>query len=436
LRLAALLAAAAGALALPAVASGAAIDVTTTADEFGSGSRCSLREAIWSANNDSNGEAVGCTAGSGLDVINVPGGTFRLTSGGLDVTAPASILHTGITPAIVRGSLPPHDHVFQVHAANVVLEHLTITGGALHSPFTPSPYGGGILNEGGGLTVRASLIQGNQADYGGGIATIGAGSTTLVNSTVAGNESTYDGGGIDVETGASTTLLSTTIVSNTTRQGNGGGVSAASSGGGGTVQMRNTLLADNDDNGGEAPDCVELGGSITSTGNSLIGLTAGCDYTAGPGDVTNKKPVLLKLVDNGGPTMTRAVRKWSPAIDHGRGCPSTDQRGVKRGLGGKRCDIGAWELARCQGVVVNRVGTAGIDLLEGTSTADGMLGLGGDDVLHAAGGNDGLCGGGGNDRLEGGPLNDRLDGGPGRDTCLGAGGTNATVHCELPRSTR
>jgi CSLREA domain-containing protein len=436
LRRAATLAAVAGALALPTAASGAAIDVTTTADEFGSGSRCSLREAIWAANNDSNAQALGCTAGNGADVVNLPGGTFRLTQGGLDVTAPVSVLHAGITPAIVRGSLPPPDHVFQVHSGSVLLEHLTITGGAIHSPWTPTPYGGGILNEGGGLTVRASLIQGNEADYGGGIATTGSGSTTLINSTVAGNQARFDGGGIDVETGASTTLLSTTVVSNTAHEGNGGGVSAASSGAGGTVTMRNTLLADNDDDGGEAPDCVELGGSITSLGNSLIGLTGGCDYTAAPGDITNKKPVLLKLTDNGGPTMTRAVRKWSPAIDHGRGCPGTDERGVKRSLGGKRCDIGAWELARCQGVVVNRIGTSGIDLLEGTPTADGMLGLGGDDVLRAFGGNDGLCGGGGNDRLEGGPLDDHFDGGPGRDTCIGGGGLNAFVHCELPKSAR
>jgi hypothetical protein len=366
-------------------------------------------------------------------VINVPGGTFRVESG-LDVTAPVSVLHAGITPAIVRSS--PPNHVFQIHSGDVVLEHLTITGGAVADPFTPAPYGGGILNEGGGLTVRASLIQGNSADYGGGIATVGSGNTTIVNSTVAGNESNFDGGGIDVETGASTTLLSTTIVSNTTRGGNGGGVSAASSGSGGTVQMRNTLLADNEDQGREAPDCVELGGSITSLGNSLIGLTAGCDYTPGSGDITNKKPFLLKLIDNGGPTMTRAVRKWSPAVDHGRGCPSTDQRGVKRSLGGRRCDIGAWELARCQGVVVNRIGTPGIDLLEGTPTADGMLGLGGDDVLRAFSGNDGLCGGGGNDRLEGGPLDDHFDGGRGKDTCIGGGGHNAFVHCELPKSTR
>jgi CSLREA domain-containing protein len=433
LRRAVLFAAVAGALVLPPAASGATIDVTTTADESGSGSRCSLREAILSANSDSNAGATGCTAGSGTDTINVPGGTFNVGSGELDVTAPVSILHPGITPAILRGSV--NHHVIHVQSPNVVLEHLTITGGRVASPFTPDPYGGGILNEG-GLTVRASLIQGNDADYGGGIATVGSGSTTLINTTVAGNNSNFDGGGIDVETGASTTLLSTTIVSNTARQGNGGGVAAASSGGGGTVSMRNTLLADNEDQGGEAPDCVELGGSIASTGTSMVGLTAGCDYTAGPGDITNKKPFMLQLADNGGPTMTRAVRKWSPAIDHGRGCPSTDQRGVKRRLGGRRCDIGAWELARCQGVVVNRIGTPGIDLLEGTPAADGMLGLGGDDVLRSFGGNDGLCGGGGRDRLEGGPLDDHFDGGPGRDTCIGGGGRNAFVRCELPKSAR
>jgi Ca2+-binding RTX toxin-like protein len=148
--------------------------------------------------------------------------------------------------------------------------------------------------------------------------------------------------------------------------------------------------------------------------------------------VTNRNPRILSLLDNGGSTLTRAVRKTSPAINKGAGCPARDQRGVRRSIGG-RCDIGAWELARCRGVVINRIGTSGSDRIEGTETADGILGLGGADLLLGLDGNDGLCGGAGGDRLEGGPLNDRLDGGSGRDTCLAGGGRNSVVRCELPR---
>ena len=124
------------------------------------------------------------------------------------------------------------------------------------------------------------------------------------------------------------------------------------------------------------------------------------------------------------------MRKTSPAIDHGSGCPSTDQRGVPRRLGSP-CDIGAWELARCQGVVINRIGTEGSDRLVGTETADGILGLGGGDLLLGLDGNDGLCGGAGADRLEGGPAERSPRRRSGRDVCLAGGGRNTVRHCEV-----
>jgi hypothetical protein len=59
-------------------------------------------------------------------------------------------------------------------------------------------------------------------------------------------------------------------------------------------------------------------------------------------------PRLGALAQNGGPTKTMAIGPGSPAIDKvpasGAGCPSTDQRGVKRPQG-RACDIGAFEWA-------------------------------------------------------------------------------------------
>jgi CSLREA domain-containing protein len=423
-------------LALPAAASAATITVTTTTDEFDSGSRCSLREAVWSANNDSALKADGCVAGSGTDSISVPAGTFRLLrsganenlgeTGDLDVMAPVTINHSGIQPALID---PSGDRAFDIAAGNVVIDGFRIAGGN-------APLGGAIYNSG-GVLVRDSTIYANRATFGGGIATNGPSATSLVNSTLSGNDAQEDGGGIYVETGGTVNLSSVTIAGNTADSdgnggGSGGGIAAVSSGGGGIANLRNTLLGQNDDAGGESPDCVEFGGSVVSQGRSLIGNTTGCEYTAGAGDITNRNPRILALLDNGGPTLTRAVRKTSPAINKGAQCPATDQRGVRRRLGG-RCDIGAWELARCQGVVINRIGTNGSDRLVGTETADGILGLGGGDLLLGGDGNDGLCGGAGGDRLEGGPLNDRLDGGSGRDTCIGGGGRNTIRRCELPR---
>jgi hypothetical protein len=62
-------------------------------------------------------------------------------------------------------------------------------------------------------------------------------------------------------------------------------------------------------------------------------------------------PLLEPLADNGGLTLTHALRPGSPAIDRGTGvtsatffdCPKTDQRGVTRPMG-MACDVGAFEL--------------------------------------------------------------------------------------------
>src|SRR5215213_5081615 len=86
----------AAAISVVAVAPGqaATITVTTTADESVNNTTCSLREAVTSANNDSNAAEDACTAGSGPDTIVVPAGTYPLSgaagddanlSGDLDV---------------------------------------------------------------------------------------------------------------------------------------------------------------------------------------------------------------------------------------------------------------------------------------------------------------------------------------------------------------
>src|SRR4051812_35025976 len=56
-----------------------AIVVPTTADEFGTGAACSLREAIQSANTDT--AFGGCTTGAGTDTIILQAGqTYALTT--------------------------------------------------------------------------------------------------------------------------------------------------------------------------------------------------------------------------------------------------------------------------------------------------------------------------------------------------------------------
>jgi CSLREA domain-containing protein len=441
-------------LAFASPAPAATINVTTTADEFNSGPRCSLREAVWAANNNSSSQAQGCAAGAGNDVLNLPAGTFRLTrsnpfvmgstvpddnavNGDLDVTAPLTIKHAGARPAVIQSNVS--DRVFHNFAPGpgLSLSRVVVSSGRAGAG---SEYGGGILNQG-TLTIRDSALVRNSATFGGALSTQGTSTATLSNTTISGNSATEDGGGLSVETGGTVKLTSVTVSANQADSnrdggGDGGGAAASTSGAGGRLEMRNTLMAGNTDRGGEAHDCVEFGGAIVSLGRTMVGNAGGCGLARGPGDIRNRSAQVLPLTDNGGPTPTHALRKTSPAVNHGVGCTRNDQRGVARRFGGGRCDIGAWELARCAGVVINRVGTNASERLSGTSTADGILALGGGDVLAGLGGNDGLCGGAGGDRLEGGAGNDKLVGGPGRDRCIGGGGRNRAVNCELPKRGR
>ena len=107
---------------------------------------------------------------------------------------------------------------------------------------------------------------------------------------------------------------------------------------------------------------------------------------------------------------------------------------------GKRCDIGAYELTFCKGVIVNRVGTPGDDLatdqhMQPTAAgADGFLGFEGNDGMRGGVADDGLCGGAGKDKLEGEDGSDKLIGGKGRDVCVGGPGSDIAKGCEVERS--
>ena len=76
----------------------------------------------------------------------------------------------------------------------------------------------------------------------------------------------------------------------------------------------------------------------------------------------------------------------------------------------------------CLGRVATIVGTAGDDVLDGTSGRDVIVGLAGDDVIRGQGSNDVICGGGGADTIDGGKGDDRLAGGKGDDTIKGKTG--------------
>ena len=425
------------ALLMSSAAPAAMITPSTFNDENGSGAACSLREAVLAANTDL--AFGGCSAGGGADTIPLATGVYALSiprgatgddrlDGDLYLSSPLTITHTGATSAVIDGG--GLDRVIHVYGAgNLTASGLTIRNGRT------SMSGGGIRNEG-NLVMSNATVSGNEttASYGGGIANSGPATMSLTNVTISGNRAEGDGGGIDQGLGGMANLNNVTISGNTADTdgdaGGGGGVLVAPGtilNPEGTFNFRNTIIAGNQDISppavGEAPDC---GGAVRSQGHNLIGNRTGCGFAPQTGDRFNLNPRLGPLANNGGPNLTRALLAGSPAIAAGgAGAAPVDQRGVPR----RAPDIGAYEFARCGGIVVNRVGTSANDRLVGTSRSDGILGLGGRDILNGLARRDGLCGGGGRDRLLGRGGKDVLLGGKGRDVCHGGAGKDVEKSC-------
>lgn len=224
-------------------------------------------------------------------------------------------------------------------------------------------FAGGIGNNGVMTVTNSAIVENFAASHGGGIRTYdpsAAGArATITNSTISGNRTDGDGGGIVVHNffdASALSLHNVTIAENRADKddngaGNGGGIFVAL---GASVATQNTIVADNVDLGGEAPDCA---GPLASLGYNLLADDDGCTFSSATGDLVNISPQLFPFADYGGPTYTYALRAASFAIDAGNpaGCTgpngvllSTDQRGLPRrvdgdGLGDARCDIGAFE---------------------------------------------------------------------------------------------
>jgi Ca2+-binding RTX toxin-like protein len=306
--------------------------------------------------------------------------------------------------------------------------------------------GGGIWQYGAALTLIDSTLSRNFARESGGGLFLNT-TATLSNVTVSGNTAVVTGGGIHIElsfpdeTTIDIRILSSTITENAVGGTDGGaGIFAFEA-----TTVRNTILAGNLrkmlKGDVPAPDC--FGGLIADAYN-VIGINEGCDGVGGtdqfgtpeaplspklsglgggpPG--SPKPPTTANSAGTGGPTPTHALLGGSPAIDRGSpsppgtsdtSCAAMDQRGMPRTQSGA-CDVGAYELALCLGVPVNRIGTPGPDNLQGTFQPDVFLLFSGDDTVKVGDGDNIVCAGEGNDVVFAGGENDLLDGGPGVDT--------------------
>jgi CSLREA domain-containing protein len=350
---------------------------------------CTLRAAVQESN-----------ALAGPDAVALPAGTYTLAIGGtnedlaatgdLDLRDHVAIgAIAGPAATIVDGALL--DRALHLHGPSTArIWGLTIRNGRVIESM-----GGGLYNAGGALsltdvrltgnaagggsvggalaadgpvTLRDSTVSGNTASHGGGGIWVGGatGELTLETSTVSNNQTSFDGGGGLHFLGRPGTIVNSTITGNQSIDGAGGGVfqygagtlslvhttvafnTGRESGGGlwsqGPVTFSNTVLAGNEATANPSPDdnCAVAPGAVTATGRNLEDADS-CHLRPGI-DVIGVDPRLEPLGDNGGSTLTHALRFDSPAIDADPCLPTvpTDQRGAARPAGAD-CDIGALE---------------------------------------------------------------------------------------------
>jgi hypothetical protein len=184
--------------------------------------------------------------------------------------------------------------------------------------------------------ITGSTISGNWGESAGGIGNAGA--LDLINVTISGNLSNTSGAALGnfpgppgSPQGAVASLTNVTISDNVAPFG--GVVSNPSRDG--TVTLANSLIA----NSLFSNNCSAF---LTSNGHNLSDDDSCQGSLTAEGDINAVRPLLAPLQNYGGPTRTHALLPGSPALDGGKDCPATDQRGSPRPQG-TACDIGAFE---------------------------------------------------------------------------------------------
>jgi hypothetical protein len=371
--------------AAPAAAA-ATYTVTTNLDTVNGGDGVlSLREALNSANTDGTDSTINllagqvhtltlCNAGDPGELENVSG-DLNSANGSGDLT----LVGNGAT----IDQACPGERVLRQVGDDLRIEGLTITGGDLD--ITEATDGGGITAASGGpVTLVDSVVRGNSAQSGGGIA---ANSVVIDNSLITDNEAAVGGAVYLFGSGLSATVTDSSLVGNTannipgidftnpgvatltnvTLGGSTANVANFSVGGelnlsdgnatlihttivgaanetavrvGGTLTAFGTVI-----DGGAGQSCA-FGGTTVSQGYNIESNTDLCGFHTGT-DVVQAFLGPFTLADNGGagpsylPAAGSIIDNRIPAAS----CSptvTTDARGVSR-PSGTGCEPGATE---------------------------------------------------------------------------------------------
>ena len=263
-------------------AGAADIGVDTFADAIADDGRCSLREAVLSANQDVAFDT--CAAGSGPDrILLQAGGFYPLTipgagedqayTGDLDVTDDLTVIAVG-NPMHGVVDQTADDRVFHLLGRDdgagrpslfVELDHLVIQGGN-------APTGGGIEASWAILNTFRTIIANNTAGtHGGGLHGTDHSMLRLYSSAVSQNQVTgtasgNGGGGIHLESVASVFLKSSDVVDNRAERSGGGLYLTEGTGG----QSHNSRIRGNRAGGAISGSANGAGGGIANEGSFLL----------------------------------------------------------------------------------------------------------------------------------------------------------------------
>uniref|UniRef100_UPI00195091AE DUF4347 domain-containing protein n=1 Tax=Spirulina sp. CCY15215 TaxID=2767591 RepID=UPI00195091AE len=267
------------------------------------------------ADNDSSGDGGGLFASNNITLVGstvsgnsggVNGGGMRASNGNITLTNSTVIGNSAsnnsgglnannnitLTSSIVSGNSAGNDGG-GMRASNITLTNSTVSGNSANAS------GGGLYAD--NITLTNSTVSGNSAGYNSGGLNANN-NIALTNSTVSGNSAGNDGGGMRAN---NITLTNSTIAfnvadANNNGNGNGGGLFANSN----TSTIENSIIAQNSDLGGQAPD---LSGTFDTIQFSLIQNTTGAIITTDTSNIKGIDPLLLPLANNGGSTQTHAL---------------------------------------------------------------------------------------------------------------------------------
>jgi hypothetical protein len=269
------------------------------------------------------------TAFPGAGILNDKGGTLTVTDSTLSGNIAGSGFHGGAI-ASDDGTLTVNGSIISTNQTAMIGDGggIDVHGGTatVNDSTLSKNVGGAISEEGGTLSVTDTTLSANSG--GGGIDSSG-GTLTVTDSTLWYNS---DGSGIS-DAGATVTVTASTLLGNTSDEHQAGGLEVTK----GSVSVAATIVSDS---GKKVGNCS---GKITDLGYNLADDRT-CGFSAANHSLSDTKPDLGPLQNNGGPTETLALESSSPAngaVNSATLCAIPDQRGVSRPT---PCDIGAVQL--------------------------------------------------------------------------------------------